>query len=175
MGDGSVRPVWSAAAVRSLLFVAVGVLFYSGRTEEVMLRSKRTVALVVIGVLVAVAAFIGSRATASPEPALRIAAQPGSGAAGTTVTVTGQGAAPNAYVTINGGYRQATAGCPVAAGGDAVRSAIFAHTTADGAGNYSATFRVLPNGGEYGQAYFTAFSPATAHGLSTMVCFDIAK
>ena len=140
-----------------------------------MIRSKRIGVLLVVGFLVAVSAFVASRANARPEVALSIAAQPGSGAAGSTVTITGRGAAPNAYVTINGGYRQATAGCPVAASGGAVRSQIFAHTTADGAGNFTATVRVLPDGGEFGQAYFTAFSPATATGLSPMVCFDIVE
>ena len=140
-----------------------------------MFKSKPFVVLLTIGFLVAVSAFIVSRATARPEPALNIVAQPSSGAAGTTVTVTGQGAAPNAFVAINGGYRQATTGCPVAAGSGAGRAEIFAQTMADGAGTFSATFQVLPDGGEYGQAYFTAFSPVTANGLSPIVCFDIVR
>jgi hypothetical protein len=155
--------------------VAIGVILRTVRSADVMFKSKRFGVLLVIGFLVAVSAFIASRANARPELALGIAAQPGSGAAGTTVTVTGRGAAPNAYVAINGGYRQATAGCQVAAAGGAVRSEIFAQTTADAAGNFSATFRVLPDGGDYGQAYFTAFSPATANGMSPMVCFDIVE
>jgi hypothetical protein len=137
-----------------------------------MLKSRRIAALLVVIVLAAGSALIGSRATARSETTLNIAAQPSSGAAGTTVTITGQGADPNAFIMISGGYRQYRNGCPVAVRNGSVQAAIFAQTTADASGTFTATFPVLPNG-EYSQAYFTAFSSATANGQSTLICFDI--
>ncbi len=137
-----------------------------------MRKSRRIAALLAVFLLATLSVLIGSRATARSEPRLNIAAQPTSGAAGTVVTISGQGAAPNAFVMISGGYRQFSNGCPAAVKNGSAQSAIFAQTTADAFGNFTATFPVMP-GGENTQAYFTAFSPATANGQSTMVCFDI--
>jgi hypothetical protein len=138
-----------------------------------MVSFRRIAALLLFGVLLSASLSTASDAPALAASELDISAQPLSGPAGTTVTVTGRGATPYASLEIGGGYREYPEGCAGGIKGGQGNIEIFAQATADGAGNFTASFRVLPGGSEYTYAYFSAFHAGTYTGQSSKICFDI--
>jgi hypothetical protein len=138
-----------------------------------MVRFRRVAVLLLFGLLVSASISTASGAPALELAGLDISAQPLSGLAGPTVTVTGRGATPYAALEFGGGYRKYPEGCAGGIKGGQGQLEIFAKTTAGAAGEFTATFRVLPGGGEYTYAFFSALYAGTYTGQSSRICFDI--
>ena len=138
-----------------------------------MVRFKHIVTLLLFSLLLSASVSAASGAPSLEMAGLDVSAQPNSGPAGTSVTVTGRGATPYATLEIGGGYREYPEGCAGGIKGGQGQLDIFAKTTADGAGNFVASFQVLPASGDYTYAFFSALYAGTYDGQSSKICFDI--
>ncbi len=119
---------------------------------------------------------LGGAPVARAAEALSTVVRPLAGPVGTLITITGQGAPPEAQLEIIGGRRSSPGGCAGGVKGGQGNATSFARTTADSAGNFAVTFALESAGDPYlTMAFFqitTAFGTTPASS-SPRACFDV--